>query len=187
MNLLLDAPLWVIGIMVLVAAGLLFNGLRSGQDSLRKSAMILFVVAAALLALKWVVPTDEKKVEQKTRSLLAAIGSGNWNEAGPMLSHATMLAWQGDELTGNAKSAADHYGLSSIRINSLDVKKEPQVITVQTSVITRSNNPTYDVVPSTWTFEYQKRGNDWVLIRIVPIKIATFQGADIESILRGLY
>lgn len=186
MNLLLDAPLWLIGIMVLVAAGLLFNGLRSGQDSLRKSAMILFVVAVALLALKWVVPTDEKKVDRKTRELLTAIGSGKWAEAGPMLSHTTMLGWQGDQLTTAAKFAADHYGLSSIRVTSLEVKKEPLVLTVQTSVLTRSNNPSYDIVPSTWTFEYQKRGNEWVLIRIVPIKIANFQGADIESILRGL-
>jgi hypothetical protein len=170
----------------LVAGGLLFNGLRSGQDSLRKSAMILFAVAIALLALKWVVPTDEKKVEHKTRELLAAIGSSNWSQAGPMLSHATMLSWQGDELTTAAKSAAEHYGLTSIRITSLDVKKEPQVLTVQTSVITRSNNPSYDIVPSTWTFEYQKRGNEWVLIRIVPVKIANFQPSDIEAILHGL-
>ena len=103
-----------------------------------------------------------------------------------MLSRATMLSWQGDELTTAAKSAAEHYGLTSIRITSLDVKKEPQVLTVQTSVITRSNNPSYDIVPSTWTFEYQKRGNEWVLIRIVPVKIANFQPSDIEAILHGL-
>jgi hypothetical protein len=187
MNLLLDAPLWLIGIMALLAAGLMFNGLRSGQDSLRKSAMILFIVAIALLALKWVVPTDEKKVEHKTRELLTDIGSGKWDQVRPTLSHATMLAWQGDELTARAKDAAEHYRLSSIRVNSLDVKKEPQVLTVQVSVITRSNNPSYDVVPSSWTFEYQKRGKDWVLIRIVPIRIATFQGADIELILNNRF
>src|SRR5689334_9067662 len=121
MEMLLNAPLWIVGILVLVGVGLLFNGLRSGQEGLRKTAFVLFIVAALLLALRWFVPTDEKKVEAKTRTLLTAIGSGNWDQVNPLLRHATMLAWQGDELAAEAKTAAQHYQLQSIRVNSLEM------------------------------------------------------------------
>ena len=185
MDFVLNAPIGLLVMIALVAGGLLFTGLRSGREAMRNTAFIMLLIAALLLALKWTVPTDEKKVEKTTRELLGAIGSGDWGKAGPLLKHAALFGWQGDDLAAQAEFAAKHYNLTSIGINTLEVKREPLVMSVRTSVTTRHEGKEYNSVPSTWVFEYQKRGKDWVLTRLTPIKIFTFQGGDLESIMQA--
>src|SRR5947209_17332225 len=114
MDLILNAPTWLLVMLALVAVAVLVSGLRRGQSNVRTAGLILIGLAVLLLALRLVVPTDEKRVEKSARELLNAIGKQDWETTGQLLKHAQMMSWQGDELTHRTQFYAKEFGLKDL-------------------------------------------------------------------------
>jgi hypothetical protein len=167
-DMLLDAPYWLVAMLALVGIGLLLSGLRRQQDKMSRSGIGLLAAAALLLILHIAVPTPQKKVEQQTRDLMEAIGRDDWATAGRLMRHAHMMEWkeEGAELAKAGQEKAHFYGLTGVKVNSLDTKREPNVILVRVSITTYHKGIYVDSVPSVWDLEYQKRLEGWVLTHI---------------------
>jgi hypothetical protein len=88
MTLLTNAPLWLLVMLPLIGVVLLVTGVQRDQKRLRTGGFGLILAALLLAILRWTVPTDEKTVERKTRDLVAAVSSGDWNSVNQLLKHA---------------------------------------------------------------------------------------------------
>jgi hypothetical protein len=178
MSLLLNAPYWLIVILAVLGVVVLFSGLRRQQQGVRTTGLVMIAAAALLLVLRATVPTPEKKVERQARALMGAVGSNDWTRVGTYVSHAQFRfaeqsapIWEGTEIATQGKRNAERYGLSGLKIGALEVKREPNVITVDISVTTYHKGMPVESVPSSWIFEYQERPEGWVLTNIQPRKI----------------
>jgi hypothetical protein len=174
MTLLFDAPAWLLVLLAVVGLALLLSGLRRQQDKLGRAGVALLAVAALLFILRLLVPTAEKKVEKQSRDLMDAIGRNDWPTVSRLVRNARFADWEGwdgEQIAKNGQQAAERYGLVGLKINSLETRREPNVISVTVSVTTSHKGIFVDTVPSTWLLEYQQRPQGWVLTRIVPVKI----------------
>ena len=177
-SLLFNAPYWLLALLVLVAVALIFTGLRRQQGQLRIAGIALIALAALLLVLRLTVMTDEKRVERDARSLVEAVGHNNWTTAARHLEHARLLELEDGALAARAQSICKLYGLTGIKVNALEVRREPNVITVTLSLTSQHSGQFADSVPSNWVFEYQKQGKEWTLMQIVPVSIG-YGGAQV--------
>jgi hypothetical protein len=183
-TLLFDAPTWLLALLAVFGLAVTFTGLRRGQINMRNTGLAMLAAAALLFVLRATVQTDEKRVEKATRGLVEAVSRKDWATAAKYLRHARMYEWDGDELVRQATELSTHYGLTGVVVNSVDVHRDPNVITATVSV-TSSHQGTYvDSVPSTWKFEYQKRAEGWVLTNLIPAKIGIGDTGKAEDIIR---
>jgi hypothetical protein len=184
-SMLLNSPYWLIALLGVLAVVLMLTGLRRNQPNLRIGAMAVIALAALLLVLRFTVDTDEKRIERDTRAMIAAIARNDWNAAAPYLKHAQLMTFQGDELVSHAKERAGSYGLTDVKVNSIDLKPEPNVYVVTLSVTSYHKGQMMDSIPSTWSLEYQKRSQNWVLTNLVPIRIGFGDTVRPEDIIGG--
>lgn len=183
-TLLFDAPAWLLVLLAIVGLAVTFTGLRRGQINMRNTGLAMLAAAALLFVLRATVQTDEKQVEKQARGLVEAVSRKDWATAAKYLRHARMYEWDGDELVRRATELSAHYGLTGVVVNSVDVQRDPNVITATLSV-TSSHQGTYvDSVPSTWKFEYQKRAEGWVLTKLFATRVGTFEMGQAEEIIR---
>ena len=183
-SLLFDAPIWLLIFLALIGTGVTFTGLQRLQNSMRNAGLAILGVAALLLLLRVVVETDEKRVEKDARALVVSISQQDWPAAGTYLRHAKLYDMDGDKLLRHAKDLSSHYGLTSVAVNSIEVRREPSVMVAIVSVTSQHKNNYIDSVPSTWNFEYQKRQGKWVLTNLVPAKIGMGNTGNPEDIIR---
>jgi hypothetical protein len=189
-SLITNAPYWFVGLLGLLGIAVLFTGLRRGNQQMRLIGFIALFVAILLVVLRLVLPTDEKRAEKQARDLIAAVSEQNWDRMKQMTRHASLVApgisIEGDGIADTCQRVAKDFGLVSVKVNSIDMKKEPNVITAVVSVTSSHSGAYVDTVPSTWVFEYQKRGDAWVLTRIESQKIGAMgQTVDVREVLRG--
>jgi hypothetical protein len=172
-DMLLDAPYWLVGALALTGIGLLLSGLRRRQEKMSRGGIGLLAAAALLLVFHIAVPTPQKKVQQQTRDLMEAIGRDDWETAGRLLRHAHLMDWpeEGTDLARRGRERAQFYGLTGVKVNTLETRREPNVIVVTVSITTYDKGIYVDSVPSVWDLEYQKRLEGWVLTHIVMVKV----------------
>jgi hypothetical protein len=189
-SLITNAPYWFVGLLVVLGIAILFTGLRRSNPQMRTAGFVAILAAILLVVLRMVLPTDEKKIEKQARDLVAAVSDQNWDAMKQMTRHGTLTApgfsIEGDAIADTCQRIAKDFGLVSVKVNSVDVKREPNVMSAIISVTSSHSNGYVDTVPSTWVFEYQKRPEGWVLTRIASQKIgAGAQTVDIKDVLRG--
>ena len=180
---LLNAPIWLMGLLVLVGAGLLVSSLRGMDKRLRSAAIACFAAAVLLAGVRYLVPTDEKKVESETRRLATAVGNKDWPTVSALVKDATLVDLHGEEVAERAKRLVDKYSLTSLQINSTETKRIQGVITVTLSITTHHDRSYADTVPSTWAMEWQRRSGVWVLTDIRAVRIASWGPSEAESYL----
>jgi hypothetical protein len=172
-DMLLDAPYWLVGVLALAGVGVTLTGLRRRQEKMSRAGIALLAAAALLFVLHIAVPTPQKKAEQQTRDLMEAIGRDDWTTAGRLMRHAHLMDWpeEGPELAKRGQEKAHFYGLTGVKVNTLETKREPNVIVVTASITTYHKGIYVDSVPSVWNLEYQKRLEGWVLTHIVMVRV----------------
>jgi hypothetical protein len=182
---LLDTPIWIL--LALTLAGLVvgYRGLSRANQQERLIGMVLIAAAALLLALRLTIETDQKHVEKQVRTMIEQISKGNWDSAASALAHARLLEWEGEALVQHGKDLSERYGVTEVTINSLESKREPNVITVTVSVTSHHKNFYVNSVPSTWVLEYHKRPQGWILIKLTPAKVGMQDSTNAEEIIRG--
>jgi 4-amino-4-deoxy-L-arabinose transferase-like glycosyltransferase len=185
MTLLTNAPMWLLVMLPLIGVVLLGSGVQRDQKRLRAWGFGLILAAVVLAVVRWTVPTDEKRVQRKTRDLVAAVSHQDWKTVDQLLKHASMMGWEGDELARQTQRFAEEYQLQSVGITSMSVQQQPQVFVATLSVISHHHSDMYDTVQSTWRLEYQKRLEGWVVTSITPVKIGMASASEAESLLRS--
>jgi hypothetical protein len=185
MSMLTNAPLWLLAMLAMVGLGLLGTGIQRDRKPLRSWGFGLILLALVLGVVRWTVPTDEKRVLQKAKDLVAAVSDRKWSAVHQMLRHTSMMGWEGDRLADETQRIASQYQLLNVGISTISIKRESDVYIVAMSVVSHHNSEVYDTVPSTWHLEYEKRLEGWVLISITPIRIGTADSGEAEQLLRN--
>ena len=184
-NLLFNSPYWLVSLLGVLAFVLLFTGMRRGQTNVRTAGIALFALVALLLVFRFTVDTDEKRIERQTRAMVEAVSKNDWTTAATYLRHARLFSYQGDELVAHAKRRAQDYGLTEVKVNSIELVRQPNVYVVNLSVTSYHKNSLVDSVPSTWSLEYQKRSEGWVLTNLVPVRVGMGDGVRPQDIIGG--
>lgn len=189
-SLLTNAPYWFVILLGLLGLAVAYTGLRRQQPTMRTWGLAVIGVAALLVVLRMVLPTDEKRVEQQARDLIAAVSDQKWADVKRLTRRATLsdVGVQGEAIADTIKQVAERFALSGVTVNSLDVRRQPNVITVVISVNSAHKDPWPNSVPSSWDFEYQKRGEGWTLTNIKNRSIGAFgQTVNPQDVMRGKY
>lgn len=185
MSFLFDAPIWIMLLLAALGAVLAFMGLQKQQNGLRNAGVGMLCTAILLFILRVTIETDEKRVEKDVRGMIEAISQNDWAAAAPYLKHAQLYNWAGDDLLAQGKRLTAQYGLTAVKVNSIETRREPNVITATVSVTSFHKGIYVDSVPSTWSMEYQKRQKKWVLINLLPTRIGFGDTGRPEDIIRG--
>ena len=184
MSLLFDAPVWFILLLIAVGVVLAFMGLQRQQNGMRNTGIGMICAALLLFVLRMTVETDEKRVEKDVRGMMDAISKNDWAAATLYLSRTRLYTWEGDDLIAQGKRLSSHYGLTGVTVNSIETRREPNVITATVSVTSHHKGMDFDSVPSTWNMEYQKRQQKWVCTSLLPTRIGVGDVGRLEDIIR---
>jgi hypothetical protein len=173
MSLLFDAPYWLIVLLAVAGIVVAYMGMNRQQKNLRTAGIALLGIAALLLVLRFTVETDEKRIEKQSRALIEAVSKNDWTTAGQYIKQAELESTNlsGDDLAKYGRDAYKLYGLTDVKLNSVDIKRQPNVITATIAVTSHHTGVYVDTVPSTWNLEYQKNLDGWVLMKIIAVKI----------------
>ena len=185
MSLLFDAPIWMMLLLAMLGVVLGYMGMQRQQNGMRNAGVGMLCAAILLFILRTTVETDEKRVEKDVRGMIDAISRNDWDAATPYLKHARLYEWDGDALIAQGKQLCSRYGLSSVKVNSIETRREAGVITATVAVTSFHKSAYIDSVPSTWTMEYQKRQGKWACTSLLPVRIGFGDTGRPEDIIRG--
>ena len=185
MSLLFDAPVWIMLLLAAVGVVIGFMGLQRQQAGLRNAGLGMICAALLLLIFRMTIETDDKRVEKEVRGMIDAISKNDWTAATPYLQHARLYDWDGEDLIAQGKRLTARYGLTGVKVNSIETRRELNVITATVSVTSFHTGIYVDSVPSTWNMEYQKRQQKWALTSLLPTRIGFGDTGRPEDIIRG--
>ena len=165
-SLLFNAPIWIIIAVALLGLIILYMAMTKGQNSLRNYGFGFLGLALLLVIFRMTIVTDEKKVELLTRDLVTAFNGKDWPKAKLLTKSAMFYDMNGDQLMAHAEHLSEQYSLQSVSLNSIEVTKNPIIISSKIGVTSHHKHDYFENLPSNWTFEYQKRPQGWVLTLI---------------------
>ena len=178
-DLLFDTPWWLPAGIAAVGV-LIFISANKRQDAKTRNAGLgVVLLAGVLLLASYLVDTDKEKVIDRTNALVRAVDKREWEAFRALLDPDTTFAgYTGrDELAEGAKLSAERFNIRSASVRSLVVKDSQTLITVTVNALSQQDLPPYPL-PSTWEFDWQQQGDEWLLYQIRMISINDPQTAE---------
>ena len=163
----LPAFVAAVGVVLFAAAN------RRAEVRLRSAGLLLVAVAVALGVARYLIDTDQEKMERRTREIVACADHQDWVKMQTLLDPETYLDLAGKGPVPSAKGglaiaeAADEgsklVGLKSVAITSLKSDQTDTLIKVTFTAFSTQNGTLDRPYPSSWEFDWQQRGKDWFL------------------------
>jgi hypothetical protein len=179
----LHMPWWVALLIAVGGAWLFVLGNRRLDKTLRRMGAVV-VAAAIILGLVgffWLTPLQ--KAVGKTKQLIHDVDRQNWTDLGAQLDDQTLvqagsrtMAEGRDDCVNRVKSAYDRYGVKSVWILSVDGAQTESIITVTAVVVSQQDATGGQGVTSTWQLEYEQDGSQWLLQKIILIRVGGEDG-----------
>jgi hypothetical protein len=187
-DLLFSTPWWL-PTAIIVAGVFVFVTANARQISgARNVGAGLVLLAFVLMLVSYLVETDKERVVRQSRELVKSVEQRDWPKMRSLLDPQVSLAIVGasiyndrEQLVQGAQHSVDQHGLKSVVITSLDAERAQSVITVDIDVLSEQDATMGRPVPSSWQFDWEKRGKDWVLDKITCLKIANEQGTQMQG------
>jgi hypothetical protein len=177
-DLLFDTPWWLPTTLILVGAILLVSGNRRQKAAVRNAGAGLIALALAVMLISYLVETDKEKCLRQTRETVKAVQSGDWARLSALLDSnasldvtSTTIFSNRDDLVAGAQEAASRYGLKSVTILSIQARQTQSVVMVDFDALTVQTETMDRPLPSSWEFEWLRRGAAWQLDRITCLKV----------------
>ncbi len=189
-DLLLHMPWWGAVIIVSAAVALFVSGNRRLDKTLQRVAVALFVVGVLLGVVSQLFPTEQQKLEKRTRRLILAIAAQaaledskrNWAEVRSLLDPNTILgvvpgqremilAGDREQIIRQANRLCSIYGVHSASIRSLDSNRTETLITVSVDVETVQNRTRNQPIIGSYQLDYSEYGKNWVLEKITLVRL----------------
>jgi hypothetical protein len=178
LDLLSELPWWLAPAVALVAAVLVVSGFRQAKPMRRNIGLAVLALAVVVTLLGYFVESDQRKVENRTRRLVEAVGKQDWPTVNSILSPTTVLAINNggelprggrDQIVAVAQAGAAYYGLQSASVTTIEATQNDTIITVNIDVEASAALASQGV-PSSWALDWAKSGKDWELDKITCIR-----------------
>jgi predicted PurR-regulated permease PerM len=176
-------PWWVALLIAVVGAWLFVLGNRRLDKTLRRrgAAVVAVAVVLGLVGFFWLTPLQ--KAVGRTKQLIHDVDRQNWTDLGAQLDDQTLVQAVGrtmaegrDDCVKKVKSAYDRYGVKSVWILSVDGVQTESIITVTAVVVSQQDATGGQGVTSTWQLEYEQDGSQWLLQKIILIRVGGEDG-----------
>lgn len=183
MDLLFDAPLWLVGALAAAGVACFVYGNNRRRDDIRYSGLGLLLLGVVLAVVSYLIDTDLEKVTKRTQALVTSVDKQDWKAFQSLLSPNTSFQIYNnrEQLVAGAKATAERIGLKSVRVTSLQPKQTQTVITVDLNVISEQDITLGRPYPTSWRFDWQDLGNGWVLTRIENLPNQQIGPAEVNS------
>jgi hypothetical protein len=187
---LFDTPYWFLGALVVVAVGLWLSGNARQEKRLKYAAYAALLAAAALALMSRLVETDREIVTRQTRAIVQAVEKKDAAAAQKLLHpRATFADMNKQQIADRIATAADQFGVRSVRITSLEVAPQAlggEITAALAATADLNANPYSGAgVPSTWDLTWVKTDQGWLLRDIVPKTIPTMDVGTLIGQLRS--
>ena len=183
-ELLFHTPWWLPTLIATIGVALFIAGNNRQQANIRNSGLGLFLVAVVLCVVSYVVDTDIEQVTDRTEALIGSVEDRDWTKFRSLLDTNTSgLIYHGrDDLTEGAKLAAEKFNVRKARVISRQITATGSLITVAVEAYSEQDMPP-GPMRTGWQFDWQERGNEWLLsgIRLVTVNNQPMNG--VESML----
>ena len=192
-DLLFDTPYWLLGGLVVLGIALWFSGNARQEKRLRLAGYLAFLVALVLALLSYCVDTDREIVTRRTRQIVEAVEKKDTATAQKLLHPRASLGQRADmnkqQIADRIATAADQFGIQSIRITSLEVTAQP-LGAEMTATLAATANTTMGgfsgPIPSTWDLTWVKTNDGWLLRDIIPRQVPSMDPATLLEHLKNL-
>lgn len=171
-DLLFDTPWWLPVAIAVVGIALFASGNNRQKSPLRNVGLGVVALAGVLLLVSYLVDTDKEKVIDRTNALVRSVGERDWKTFTSLLDPQTSFAgYVGrDQLAEGARLSAETFGVKSTTVLGREVKDDQTLITVTVDALSQQDTPPYPL-RSTWDFDWQQRGDEWLLYEIRMISV----------------
>ena len=185
---LFDTPYWFLGALAVVAVGLWISGNARQEKRLQYAAYAALLAAALLALLSHFVDTDREIVIKRTRQIVEAVEKKDSAAAQKLLHpRASLAEMNKQQIVDRIATAADQFGVRSVRVTSLEVAPSPLApeMTVALAATADLNANPYSGagVPSTWDLTWVKTADGWLLRDITPKSVP---GLDVRNLVDRL-
>jgi hypothetical protein len=177
-ELLFHASWLFLGVVALGGLGALVVGNRRLDRTMQRWGIAVFLIAALVGGLRWMLPTDREQMERRSRDLVKAVESADWNALNQLIDANTSVAFGSQSFAagkqaviGLAKSARDANGLKSVYILGVDSAQTQTLITVSMEVYSTQDRTQGQPVTSSWQLDYEQSGDNWILDKITLIRV----------------
>jgi hypothetical protein len=179
-QLLFETPWWLPTSLIGVGIIIFLAGNRRQEKKLLTIGIVLVFLGITNALVSYFVMTDTEKVVARTKQLVAAVNSRDWDTFGSLLDPQTSLDGYHNraQLVAGAKATADRIGLKSVRITGYDTEKHDTLIIVNIRAL--SEQDIAGTVLTDWQLQWENLGNGWLLFNIQPLTNAQVNQQDIE-------
>jgi hypothetical protein len=178
-------PWWLIFILLLAGAILLFYGNRRGAKRLREAGLMVFALGILLGAAFFLIDTDPERMERYTKQIVADVDAHDWPRLQGMLDPQTQLDFGGQAPSGlaNVRGAdqimqltqkeATQVDLRRVVITGTRTEQSDDLIVVAFNAASWQAASLDRPVVSSWQFNWRLRGGKWFLDTIKLINLAS--------------
>ncbi len=184
-ELFFDPPWYLPAAIAALGIYLFIYGNRRQDAKLRAVGGTVLLLAVALFFVGRVMETDREIAEQRTRLIVDAVETHDWDALRSLLDPKASVATPNgavysnrDLIVGGAQLATEQYGVKNLRVLSLQSRQDDTLITVDIDLLS-DQGFTGQPFPTSWQFEWQELSAGWTLTRIVCLKIGNETGPNL--------
>lgn len=178
MSFILHIPWWGAAAAALVGIALFISANRRLDKTLQRVGLAIFAVSVLVGGLSLLFPTDQQKMERRTKQLIKAVDKQDWNTLRTLLDDETALSVASmpvvagrDPIAGMMKMAYERYGVKSVWTLSTESTQKDTLITVTVEVVSEQDFTSGQPVTSSWQLDYEQFGEGWTLQKITLIHV----------------
>jgi hypothetical protein len=178
MQFILHTPWWGAALAAFVGIALWVSANRRQDKTLLRVSLTIIVVSLLLGIFGFLFPTDQQKMETRTKQMVKAVDKQDWNTLGLLLDDETALSRSSqpiaagrDQVVGMIKAAYERYGVKSVWTMSTQSIQTQTLITVTIEVVSTQDITSSQPVTSSWQLDYEQFGDGWTLQKITLIHV----------------
>jgi hypothetical protein len=184
-ELLFHSSWWLLACVAAGGVGFFIAGNRRLDKNLERLGLAIFTLAVLLALLRYFFPTARERMEIRTRGIVSAVDHRDWDKLSSLLDEDTAVCGPAQvlkagrtQIVAATKAAVDVYKLESLNIIGLDSNQTETVITVSIEVLSMHADTADHPITSSWQFQYQQSGDQWILQKITVLRIGSDTGQD---------
>jgi len=175
---LLHPSIWIQLLIIAAGVGLFVSGNRRLDKSLQRVGAVVAVAGLLLAGYAWFNPSAQQRMEARTKQIVAAIDKRNWTQLASLLDEHSLLGTPSstietgrDAIVADTEKACTKYNVTSVSVLSTQSQRTETIINVTVKVISEQDPTEGRPLPSTCEMIYQQDGDNWLLQKIVILKI----------------
>lgn len=169
MDILFDAPWWLVTVPVVVGGVVAFTGMRRLEKKVIRGGLAILLVGLLIGLISYSVDTPKERAVDRTHRLVSTAGKRDWQAFSALIDPQTQVyRLKGPaEVTEAAKEIVERFDVQRVGITGTTVTQRDTAINVDIRVYSEQRG-----VPgaSDWRMEYRDMGSGWILydVRALP-------------------